>query len=69
MNGVLAFKLAELFDFKTTGSVFLFLGRSVVPAFALSAFQNNDFAHDLTRSFRVSSVKLKSGRGGKPASP
>jgi hypothetical protein len=45
VNGVLPFKLAELFDLETTGSILLLLGRRVVPAFALGAFKNNDFAH------------------------
>jgi hypothetical protein len=45
VDGVLPFKLAELLDLETAGSIFLLLGRRVVPAFALGAFKNNDFAH------------------------
>ena len=42
---MLPLKLAELLDLETAGSVFLLLGRRVVPAFALGAFKNDDFAH------------------------
>ena len=42
---MLPLKLAELLDLETAGSVFLLLGRRVVPAIALGAFTNDDFAH------------------------
>ena len=45
MDCVFPVKLAEFLDFQPAGSVLLLLGAGVISAFALSAFQNNDFAH------------------------
>ena len=45
MKSMLPVKFAELFDFKTTGSIFLLLGSRVVSAFALGAFKCYDFTH------------------------
>ena len=45
VNGMLPLKLAELLDLEAAGSILLLLGRRVVPAFALGAFKNDDFAH------------------------
>ena len=42
---MLPLKLAELLDLEAAGSILLLLGRRVVPAFALGAFKNDDFAH------------------------
>jgi hypothetical protein len=42
---VLAFKFAELFDFKTTGSILFLLGCRIVPALALGAFKCYNFTH------------------------
>ncbi len=45
VHRMLALKLAVFLLFKTTGSVSLLLGCRVVSAFALSAFQCNNFTH------------------------
>ena len=45
MNCVLPVKLAVFFDLQTAGSVLFLLRAGVISAFALIAFQNNDFAH------------------------
>ena len=71
MHGVLAVKLAVFLFFKTTGSISFLLGRRVIPAFALRAFQCNDFTHlDSPRriSFKTHAVNRGSeknrNRGG-----
>jgi len=45
VHSMLTVKLAEFLLFEPAGSVSLLLGGRVVPAFALSAFQCNYFAH------------------------
>ena len=45
MNCVLPVELAVFLDFQTSRSVLFLLRAGVISAFALSAFQNNDFAH------------------------
>jgi len=44
MAGVLAAATAELLEFQTFGRGFLVLGRSVVPALAISALEHNVIA-------------------------
>ena len=45
MHCVLTLKLAVFLLFETTGSISFLLGCRIVPAFALGAFQCNNFTH------------------------
>ena len=45
VHGVFPLKLAVFLLFKTAGSISFLLGRRIIPAFALRAFQCNDFTH------------------------
>jgi hypothetical protein len=40
--------VAELLEFQALGGGFLVFRRSVVPVFALRAFQSNDFSHGVS---------------------
>jgi hypothetical protein len=52
MNRMFPVKLAVFFDFQPTGSIFLLLGRRVISAFALGAFQNDYFTHFTSPCFQ-----------------
>ena len=45
MDRVFPVKFAEFLDFQTPRSILFLLGGGIISAFALSAFQNNDFTH------------------------
>ena len=45
MHRVLAVEFAVFLYFQPSGSVFLLLGAGIISAFALRAFQNDDFTH------------------------